>query len=155
MGPCKPYYPNHGYFIDNSVTLNSDIFYNPDSPSDFMDYKGYFVTRPEQTLLHEFAHGYDEIHDFLSAKKDWLSLSGWSEKYFPGLKRLVINDKGAPEVKGEWFYDPTAEFTRFYAKKNPWDDWADSFAFYVSGLKNKVPSKKSDYLKSLLSSYYS
>ena len=154
MGPNRPYYPNHGYFVSNQVALNADIFYHPDQPDDFFDHYGYFLTRPQQTLLHEFGHGFDEYHSNLSVQKSWLQLSGWSENYKPGLKRLIINDKRAPKVVGEWFYDPKALFTRFYAKRNPWDDWADSFAFYTGKLQDKVPSNKKNYFNKLLKKYY-
>lgn len=155
MGPNKPYYPNHGYYDTlDEVVLNADIFYNPDLPDDFYDHRGYFITRPQQTLLHEFGHGYDWSHDKLSYKPEWISLSGWSETYEDGLKRLVINDKRAPKIIGEWFYDPQAEFTRFYAKRNPWDDFADCFSFYTAGMKNKIPSRKASYFNNLLGQYY-
>jgi hypothetical protein len=155
MGPNKPYYPNHGYFTGSQIALNADIFYNPDLPDDFFDHHGYFITRPQQTLIHEFGHGYDQHHGNLSLRKNWLKLSNWSENFKPGLKRLIIDEKEAPKIVGEWFYNPNAEFTRFYAKRNPWDDWADSFAFYTAGLRNKVPSKKAGYFKNTLKTYYS
>ncbi len=160
MGPNKPHYPNHGYFIGNQIALNADIFYNPDLPEDFFDHHGYFVTRPQETLIHELGHGYDRHHNNLSLQKNWLSLSDWNEKFKPGLKRLIINDKKAPKIVGEWFYNPEIEkrndsgFTRFYAKRNPYDDFADSFAFYVANLKDKVPGVKKVYLDDLLSHYY-
>jgi len=154
MGPNRPYYPNHGYFINQSVTLNSDIFHHPDMPDDFMDHRGYFLTRPQQTLVHEFGHGYDFHHGDLSKKEAWLKISEWSETSRPGLEKLHIKDDGMPELIGEWYYSPKAKFTRFYAKRNPWDDWADSFSFYVAGLKDKVPSKKAGYFSNLLGRYY-
>jgi hypothetical protein len=153
MGPNKAYFPNHGYFINHEVTLNSDIFYHPDSPDDFFDYHGYFVTRPQQTVIHEFGHGFDFHHNDLSTQPAWLKLSGWSEAPQPGLERLKVKEEGAPELIGEWYFDPKAEFTRFYAKRNPWDDWADSFSFYVAGLRNKVPPKKAGYFSEILKGY--
>lgn len=154
MGPSKPYYPNHGYFTGNQVALNADIFHHPDLPDDFFDHHGYFLTRPQQTLCHELGHGYDSYHDNLSLQKRWLTLSDWNKNFEPGLKRLIINEKEAPKVVGEWFYNPEAGFTRFYAKRNPWDDWADSFAFYIAGLRDKVPPKKTEYFNGLLEPYY-
>jgi len=155
MGPNKPYYPNHGYFdTKDEVALNADIFYNPDLPDDFFDHHGYFLDRPTQTLLHEFSHAFDWANGNLSYKDDWTKLSGWSPEYKKGLKRLIINDKRAPKVVGEWFYDPKSEFTRFYAKRNPWDDWADSSAFYLGKLRSKVPSKKLPYFDNIYKKYY-
>ena len=146
--------------MGNQVALNVDIFYNPDLPDDFFDHHGYFVTRPQQTLIHELGHSYDQHHNDLSLQKNWLSLSDWSENFKPGLKRLIIDEKEAPKIVGEWFYNPEIEkepgggFTRFYAKRNPWDDFADSFAFYVADLKDKVPQRKKTYLDNLLGYYY-
>jgi hypothetical protein len=153
MGPNKPYYPNHGYFTGDLVALNADIFHHPDDPDDFMDHHGYSLSRSEQTLYHEFGHGFDAYHGDLSLQPAWTSLSGWSEVPQPGLQQLRIKEKEAPEVIGEWFYDPQAGFTRFYARRNPWDDWADSFGFYVGGLKSKVPATKRAYFDKLLAQY--
>lgn len=157
LGPNKPFYPNHGYYSSSLVALNENIFHEPDLPDDFIDHRGYFITRPQQTLLHEFGHSFDEYKGNLSLKSDWLKLSGWSETPRSGLKRLRIQEPGVSEVIGEWYYDPNIEnggFTRFYAKRNPWDDWADSFAFYTAGMKNKVPFNKKQYFNQLLKKYY-
>jgi len=154
MGPNKPYYPNHGYFTDNTVGLNADCFYHPDRPDDFVDHRGYFLTRAQQTAIHEFGHGFDAHHDDLCLKSAWLRLSGWSEDRKQGLKKQVIREPGMPERVGEWWYDPHAGFTRFYGKMNPWDDWADCFAFYVGGLRHKIPADKNGYFDDLLGRYY-
>lgn len=153
MGPNRTHYPNHGYFLPSAqtITLNADIFYHPDQPDDFFDHRRYFITRPEQTILHEFAHGYDWNNGRPSSKPDWLRLSGWSETPRKGLRQIRIREEGCPEHYGEWYYHPEAEFTRFYAKKNPWDDYADSLSFYVGGLKAAVPSKKRFYFDRMMS----
>jgi len=154
MGPNMPHYPNHGYYIGDSVTLNSDIFYHPDIMDDFFDHNGYFIDRPTQTILHEFAHGYDAIRGEISLRPEWLKLSGWSKDPKPGLKRLIINAPGVPPVVGEWYYNPKAGFTRFYAKRNPWDDWADAFSFFTGNMKSKLPENKNEYFEALLKKYY-
>lgn len=156
MGPNKPYYPNHGFYrpSDKTITLNADIFYHPDQPDDFFDYRGYFISRPSQTLLHELGHALDACLGDASLKPDWLSLSGWSPEPKKGLQRLLIKEKGSPPVIGEWYFNPSAGFTRFYAKRNPYDDWADSFAFYLAGLKSKIPTNKLNYFNILLTKYF-
>jgi len=157
LGPNKSHYPNHGYYreSDNSVTLNSDIFIHPDQPDDFYDSHNYFLNRPAQTLIHELGHALDAKAGNISCKPVWMSLSGWSETPKPGLKQLRIKEQGAPEVIGEMYYDPKYEndFTRFYAKRNSYDDFADVFAFYVGGMRDKVPGKKKQYFDHLLKSY--
>lgn len=153
MGPNKPYYPNHGYFTQDLVALNEDIFHHPDEPDDFYDSHGYFLGRPQQTLLHEFGHGFDANHRDISVMPAWCRLSGWSEQPQNGLQQLRIKEKGAPEVIGEWYFDPKSEFTRFYAKRNPWDDFADAFSFYVAKMRDKVPAKKAHFFDLLLKKY--
>lgn len=159
MGANKPYYPNHGYYysVDKSITLNNDIFYNPDYPDDFYDSNCYRVGRPAQTLVHELGHALDAAKGDISLKPDWLKLSGWSETPRQGLKRMVINEPGMPVKMGEWYYDPQisgdSNFTRFYGKMNPWDDLADCFSFFVIGMKNKLPDSKKDYFDNLLNKY--
>jgi hypothetical protein len=137
--------------------LNTDIFIHPDQPEDFIDDKGYFLTRAEETLYHEMGHALDSALGDISLQPAWVSLSGWSKEPKPGLERLHIKDKGAPEVIGEYYYDPKYKangFTRFYAMRNPYDDFADSFSFYISGMKNKVPATKAKYLDNLLKKHY-
>jgi hypothetical protein len=153
MGPSLPHYPNHGWFINNSVTLNNNVFADPDQTDDFMDPHGYAIDRATHTVLHEFGHGYDVNNGDLSMRPEWVKLSGWSKEPKEGLKRLVINEPGTPPVIGEMYYSPKAEFVRFYAKRNSWDDWADSYAFFVAGLHDKLPENKQQYFRDLLSKY--
>jgi hypothetical protein len=152
LGPNKPFYPNHGYYseADKSITLNTDIFVSPDQPDDFYDFRGYFISRPVQTLYHELGHAFDAVKDGLSLKPEWLSLSGWSKEPKEGLKRLIINEKDSPKIIGEWYYDPSAGFTRFYGKRSPHEDLADCFAFYIANMKQKIPSNKNDFFNNLL-----
>lgn len=156
LGPNLPYYPSHGYFLSgsNDIVLNNNIFYHPDFPDDFIDHKGYFISRAEETLLHELAHSYDEYNGDLSLKNDWLSLSGWSKFPKPGLKKIIIREPGMPKKEGRWYYNPTAGFTRFYAKMDPIEDFADTFAFFVANLKRKIPKNKIYYFDKLLSKHY-
>jgi hypothetical protein len=159
LGENKPLYPNHGFFreSDKTVTLNSDMFIHPDQPEDFFNKNQYFVTRAEETVYHEFGHGFDSCHGELSLQPAWMKLSGWSKEPGPGLERLHIKDEGAPEVIGEYYFDSMYKakgFTRYYAMRNPWDDWADTFAYYLSDLKNKVPVAKAKYFDNLLKKYY-
>jgi len=157
MGPSKKYYPNHGVYSNGTLILNSRILDDPllvyDSES------GSAVNKFDQTFYHELGHGWDEVHGKdgkeLSRKTEWTSLSGWSEEPKKGLKRLVIHEKGAPEMKGEWWFDPDSGFTRFYAKRNPWDDWADSFSYYVAGMKSFLPKNKIEYFDKRIGKHFS
>jgi len=156
MGPNKEFYPNHGFFnpMDNTVSLNVNIFYHPDIPEDFFDSNRKFITRPEQTLIHEMGHALDFNTGRPSMQDSWLKLSGWSKEKMPGLKRIIIREPNTPVVIGSWWYDPKAEFPRFYSKKNPEDDFADCYSYYVTGLTNKLPLCKKKYFDDTMGVYY-
>jgi len=159
LGPSKEYYPNHGIYCNNVLTLNTQLLEDP--MLDIEQDSDCSLNKFDQTLFHELGHGWDEIRgdkngfgSELSFKPEWINLSGWSEEPKTGLRRIVIKESGSPELRGEWCYSPDADFTRFYAKRNPWDDWADSFAYYVGGLKSFLPENKIKYFDDKLGSYY-
>jgi hypothetical protein len=156
LGPSKEYYPNHGKYRANTLVINQQIIEDPTLIVD--PDSGSAVNKFDQTLYHELGHGWDEVQcadaEQLSLKNDWMSLSKWSEKPVPGYRRVIIREKGTPELVGEYFYSPDAGFTRFYAKRNPWDDWADSFSYYVADLKSFLPANKLSYFDKTLSKYF-
>ena len=157
LGPSKPHYPNHGYYspLDDSIVLNSQMFYNPDQPEDFFSKNRFYLDRIEQTVLHEWAHAFDENHSKLSLQEPWMKLSGWSEEQKPGLTRLIIDDPGTPKVIGEYWYDPKiGKFPRFYSSRNPYDDFADNYAYWTGNLRDKIPATKREYFDKLLGKYY-
>ena len=151
QGESREYYPNHGYYVDNLLVLNTQ---NITDPQVFQDASGRTLDRFEHTLYHEMGHGFDDLQHNASEAAPWTTLSGWSKEPFLGGKRIIISEEGVPEVVGEWFYDPRAGFPRFYAKRNPWDDYADCFAFYVGGLKGFLPPSKISYFDTVLAPYY-
>ena len=154
LGPSKEYYPNHGKYINNTLVLNEQLLGDPTLLVDIEN--GSIMNKFDQTLYHELGHGWDEFQGKkgdLSLQDDWMCLSGWSKYPKPGLKRIRIREKGIPEIVGDYYYSPDAEFTRFYAKRNPWDDWADSFSFYVGGLKKFIPKNKIVYFDKLIGKY--
>jgi hypothetical protein len=156
LGPSKEYYPNHGKYVHNTLVLNHNII---DDPTLIVDPdSGNAVNKFDQTFYHELGHGWDDVHGTggtdLSLQKEWLGLSGWSKEPVPGHRRVIIREEGAPVLKGEYYYSPEAGFTRFYAKRNPWDDFADSFSYYVAGLKSFIPENKRGYFDKKLGKYF-
>ncbi len=156
MGPSKEFYPNHGKYISGILILNERIL---DDPKIEEDSEGHSASKFILTYYHELFHGLDEKKsqnekDWLSMQGDWISLSDWSRKPIQGHKRLIIREEGYPELKGEWYYGPNAKFTRFYAKRQPEDDFADHGSYFVSGLKSLVPKEKREYFEKLLKKYY-
>lgn len=151
MGPSQEYYPNHGLYVQRTLYLNSTL---KDDDQVFLDSQGRALDRFDHTLFHELGHGWDERHGLLSERPQWLSLSGWSKSPAPGLCRVTIKESGGFTKEGEWFFSPSAQFPRFYAKTNPWDDWADCFAFYSAGLKEFLPTEKTRYFDSTIGRYW-
>ena len=154
MGPSKEYFPNHGKYINDTLVLNDQLLSDENQIVD--EQSGNFLNKFDQTLFHELGHGWDENNgdgSDLSLEEDWTNLSGWSKYPKPGLKRIRIREKGTPEIVGEYYYNPAAKFTRFYAKRNPWDDWADTFSYYVGGLTNLLPNNKISYFNNILGKY--
>lgn len=151
LGPSMEYYPNHGVYVSDTLFLNTTLV---DDDQVFSDKSGRLLNRFDHTLYHEIGHGWDARNGMPSDSHQWLSLSGWSKDPSPGLCRVVIKEDGGPEKTGEWFFSPSAEFPRFYAKTNPWDDWADCFAFYVAGLHDFLPETKTRYFDSVLGHYW-
>jgi len=156
LGPSKEYYPNHGKYKDNTLYINHQIIEDPTLIVD--PDSGSSVNKFDQTLYHELGHGWDEVNGSdgqeLSLKKEWMRLSGWSKDPIPGYKRVIIQEPGSPVMKGEYYYSPDAGFTRFYARRNPFDDWADTFSYYVAGLKSFIPENKIAYFDDKLHKYY-
>jgi hypothetical protein len=152
LGESKEYYPNHGYYVNDTLVLNSKL---PEDQILFSDPStDKSMNRLEHTLYHELGHGWDAKMGDLSIKPEWLDLSSWSESRVDGHVRIVINDGDSPEMVGEWCYSPDAKFVRFYARRNPWDDFADTFSFFVKGQKGFVPPEKAAYFDSRLGKYY-
>jgi hypothetical protein len=154
LGPSRKFYPNHGLYINNTLVLNDRLL---NDPSVIIDSDNRVIlNKLDQTFYHELGHGWDEYQGDkgdMSLEEDWLSLSGWSKYPKPGLKRIKIREKDCPEIIGEYYYSPHARFTRFYAKRNPWDDWADTFSYYVGGAKSYIPKDKVDYFDKILKKY--
>jgi len=152
LGESKEYFPNHGYYVGETLVLNTRLV---DDPVVFKDTSGKILDRFDHTLFHELGHGWDMVKGELCKKPEWLQLSGWCEKPEDGKVRIVINDKDSEEnVVGEWFYDPSSKFVRFYARRNPWDDFADTFAFKVASMDGFIPDSKGQYFKDRMGSYY-
>lgn len=152
LGPSKEYYPNHGYYVNDTLILNTQLPLDTDIFSD--PTTGTQLNRLNHTLYHELGHGLDATMRDLALKPDWVDLSSWSEDKKDGYVKISINDGDAPEMVGDWYYSPEAKFVRFYARRSPWEDFADTFSFYVGGLRGFVPPTKAAYFDKLLGRYY-
>jgi len=135
--------------IENAAKYNkeSKIFYlSPEAfavDEKFTDGNKY-MTILEHVILHEVGHYLDEKYK-ISDTDGWRKLSGWTQQPTAGKVKLNLKD-GDGEV---WYYDKGVDFPRWYAKRSPADDFAETFAFYKGGLLNRVPENKQKFMKLL------
>lgn len=156
LGPSMEYYPNHGvWYFNGELVLNIRIIKDPKLEK---DKKGKSLNKFDLIFYHELGHGLDDFKGpdgkCLSDKPEWLDLSGWRDSPTKGHKQFIIRCQGRPDLVDNWYYAPWAEFPRYYGKRNPWDDWADAFSFYVGGLKDRLCKSKLEYFDNLLQEYY-
>ena len=147
MGPSREYYPNHGYYTDggHSVTLNSQLVRDTYT---YQDADSKLMSKFQQTLWHVLGHAFDDRMGMLSSQEEWQSLSGWTERpeKGSGWESIEIAEPGTKAVRYGWWHAPESKFTRFYARSNPWDDFADSFAYYVGGMHGFLPENKIQFM---------
>jgi Ca2+-binding RTX toxin-like protein len=97
------------------------------------------------TILHEIGHNWDSENP---RWKQFLSLSGWTTVWAPGLTRSVDSDRGV------WYYRSNASFASWrvehpvteqpteYGRWNPYEDFATTFDAYFRGIdRNVIPNK--------------
>jgi hypothetical protein len=116
----------------NPSVFNSEDFFSEDRKKR--------MSKLSHALFHEFGHAIDEIYNF-SEDQEWLGLSGW-EKNYKGRdkKRLVIpTDNG--NIESSWYYNPDAQFPRWYASRSPADHWAEVVAFIMGDLSGRISNK--------------
>ena len=96
----------------------------------------------ELTIAHEVGHS---IYYFLSPREmsAWKRLSGWQVGPGEGQAPPYTEKRsGWPKETAKETHREGAEFVRRYAERNDHEDFADSFAFYVMGQKDRLPPEK-------------
>lgn len=140
--------PKHGRFDPQTKTVRI----NPETfqlRQRFGAGQGW-VQHIEMTMVHEFGHA---LFGTLTQqqKQEWYDLSGWvkgtrSENAAP----YVEKRSGWPEYKSEWTHKKGIRFTRKYAEKNPNEQFADCFAFYLLGKPHQMAPIQRLYLSKLI-----
>lgn len=137
MGRSKRYYPNHGKYIEEEkkVMINPTVF---NSKEKFEDDQGHSMSKVAQVIVHELSHGIDDANGF-SDEEEWREISDWKkigedEKPPKGYKRLTIKEEGTPTLVSPWVFKADTEFPRWYAARNPKEDFAESCCFALAGL---------------------
>lgn len=158
LGKSKKIYPNHGRWENNFATM----FLN----------RGVIDLEPAESIhliVHEIGHALDHKLNNISKTQEWLDLSDWTTDP-PGItpvqksdsdylhqgkyRRLRIEEKSLLSVS-EWWYDEDADFVRWYAKRNPQEDFCESFAYYIIGEMNRFKGceDKAEFIKNNVLTY--
>ena len=114
--------------------------------------KGEFqVSHADLTLVHEVGHS---LYDNLSPEDQvkWQALSGWMEGTKAGQAPAYVESRpGWEPFASKWTHQAGAKFPRWYAEKNPNEDFADCFAFFLLNKAHQIgPEKRAfleDYIK--------
>lgn len=134
LGKPMKFFPNHGRWDteSNTMYLNPEVLkHEPDES--------------KHLILHEVGHAIDSELGMISLTKAWRSLSGWTQRpegitfsqrgdksYLEhgNYKRLKI-EEDSHLILTNWWHLKDAHFVRWYAERNPKEDLAESFSYYV------------------------
>lgn len=112
----------------------------------------------ELTMVHEIGHA---VWQQLTPVQQsvWYGLSGWVKGQQPGNLAPYVERRPGWEIgkTEEWTHKPNVQFTRRYAERNPFEDFADSFAFWLLGKPHQMSPAKRAYMdrtiKPMIKSY--
>lgn len=92
----------------------------------------------ELTMVHEFGHAlYESLSE--AEKQEWYTLSGWVKGTKKGnASRYVEKRPGWDAYTSKWTHEPGVKMPRHYAEKNPNEQFADCFAFFLLGKPHQM-----------------
>lgn len=99
------------------------------------------------TLVHEFGHA---LYGKLTSEdqKKWLATVGWMEGTKDGQAPPYIETrKGWEPYRSEWTHKAGERFPRYYAEKNPNENFADSFAFFILNKAYKLSNTQRKFFE--------
>jgi uncharacterized protein YdaT len=135
----------HGMFITDTGIIKFN-------PADFALRQRFgkgegWIYHPELTVVHEVGHSIYE--NFTKEKRqEWKDLSGWVKGTKDGNSAPYKETRpGWEPYNSAWTHKLGIGFTRFYAEKNPNEDFADSFAFFILGKGAQMERSKRTFLE--------
>ena len=138
----------HGRFISETQTIQ----FNPENlrlRQRFGKGPGW-ILHQELTVVHEVGHS---IYDTFSpeSKQAWEAISGWMKGWKPGqLPAYVEQRPGWGHEVSKWTHKPGILFTRHYGERNPGEDFADCFGFFLLGKGHQMAPAKRKFLEQLI-----
>jgi hypothetical protein len=93
-------------------------------------------------LVHEVGHSlYNSLTS--SEKTIWLGISGWTKNKVEGQAPAYVERRPGWEPKtSEWTHKFGVKFSRYYGEKNPDEDFADCFAFFLMNKAYRIGRTK-------------
>jgi hypothetical protein len=128
------------------------ILYNPSNLTLLQHFGGGELPIPHSdlTLVHEVGHS---LYDNLSPEevKAWQTISGWMEGTKEGQAPPYEERRPGWEPQtSKWTHVAGAKFPRYYAEKNPNEDFADCFAFFLLNKAYRIGDAKKAFFDSYI-----
>jgi len=119
--------------------ITSDDIPLIDDMGNFEPKTGRIVSRALHTTIHEMAHAIGEKTG-LDQTPEWFKISGWANWPYgehpdmpPYFGRYFETRPGWDHTPSEWVFHKDSWFTREYASKSPYEDFADCMAMKALG----------------------
>lgn len=115
------------------------------------------IPHADLTIVHEVGHSlFDNLSD--EEKLHWLSISGWMKGTKDGQAPPYEEKRpGWEHIISKWTHKAGAKFPRYYSEKNPNEDFADCFSFFIQNKANRIGDEKKkffeDYVKEHVHNY--
>lgn len=139
----------HGRYIDGK------ILFNPDNLSLRQHFGGgeLAIGHADLTTVHEVGHS---LFDHLSPeeKQAWEDISGWMEGTKEGQAPAYEERRSGWEpYTSKWTHKVGAKFPRYYAEKNPNEDFSDCFAFFLMNKAYRIGDEKKSYFENYMKAH--
>lgn len=133
---------------------NTSIEFNPKNFNNKMKFGNKTkVNMDQHVFTHEVGHGVyrNVLND--EQRNKWSAISGWIKGTGENQAQPYEEKRpGWPKKTSKWTHNKDAKFTRLYSEKNPNEDFADHFAYYVCGNEDQIPEEKRNFLKDIVDS---
>jgi hypothetical protein len=104
------------------------------------------------TLIHEMGHNWDEEYNAAG----WRAQSGWTWSPIWNAFGAPVGFTQAGDASGNWFYLSGAGFVSGYARTNPNEDFAESFAAFFTNRAGwtsiSIAAGKSNFMQGMVNS---
>jgi hypothetical protein len=109
-----------------------------------------WMNHDELMIVHEIGHSVYS-HLPVSVQKRWEKTAGWVKGEREGNEPKYVEKRpGWPELTSEWTHVKGKKFPRRYSEKNPDENFADCFAFYILGKPQQMEPEQRAFVKDVI-----